>query len=128
MMPRIFTYVLHKDGVVNDAAAELVAAAYAIDPSQRPTAILTGEGAHLDAAAESLRSYYGEVWKIGNSALRYPNAELVKKALIAVLPGDAIVLIAHEHFGLDLAPGLAIKTNFTFVSDVSAIEIGRAHV
>ena len=35
-----------------------------------------------------------------------------------VLPSDSIVLVAHEHFGIDLAPGLSIKMNAAFVSDV----------
>jgi electron transfer flavoprotein alpha subunit len=38
--------------------------------------------------------------------------------LVKVLPTDCIVLAAHEHFGIDLAPGLSIKLNSTFVSDV----------
>ena len=29
---------------------------------------------------------YAEVWKIANEALAYPNAELVRKALVNVLP------------------------------------------
>ena len=33
-----------------------------------------------------------------------------------------IVLVPHDHFGVDLAPGLSIQMNSTFVSDVVAIE------
>ena len=39
-----------------------------------------------------------------------------------VLPQDAIVLIPHNHFGIDLSPGLSIKMNSPFVSDVLGIE------
>jgi electron transfer flavoprotein alpha subunit len=42
--------------------------------------------------------------------------------LVSVLPSDSILLVAHEHFGIDLAPGLSIKMNSAFVSDVLAIE------
>ena len=63
-----------------------------------------------------------EVWKIANEALAYPNAELVRKALVNVLPPDSILLVPHEHFGIDLAPGLSIKLNAAFVSDVLDIE------
>jgi electron transfer flavoprotein alpha subunit len=42
----------------------------------------------------------------------------VRKALLKVLPSDSIVLVAHDHFGIDLAPGLSIKMNAAFVSDV----------
>jgi electron transfer flavoprotein alpha subunit len=117
-MARIFAYVMHKGGVANDSAFELAAAARKIDATAQPTAILTGRGADLDAACKTLPGSYAETWKIANEALAYPNAELIRKALQKVLPSNSIVLIAHEHFGIDLAPGLSIKMNSSFVSDV----------
>jgi len=121
-MARIFAYIIHKAGVVDDSAAELIAAAKKIDPAALPTAIVTGFGADLDAVCGSLRSSYAEIWKISNETLDYPNAELIRQALIKVVPPGSIVLVAHEHFGIDLAPGLSIKANASFVSDVVAIE------
>ncbi len=117
-MARIFAYIVHKAGVVDDSAFELAAAARKIDPAATPTAILAGCGTGLDAACNALRGSYAETWKIGNDALTYPNAELIRKALVKVLPSNSIVLVAHEHFGMDLAPGLSIKLNSAFVSDV----------
>jgi electron transfer flavoprotein alpha subunit len=117
-MARIFTYIVHRRGVADDSAFELAAAARKIDAAASPTAILTGWGGDLDAACDAIRASYAETWKIANEALAYPNAELVRKALHKVLPGNSIVLVAHEHFGIDLAPGLSIKTNSAFVSDV----------
>lgn len=117
-MARIFAYIVHKDGVAGDSAFELAAAARKIDAAASPTAILAGWGAGLDAACDALGASYPEVWKIDNEALAYPNAELVRKALLKVLPSNSIVLVAHEHLGIDLAPGLSIKTNSAFVSDV----------
>ncbi|HUO15264.1 MAG TPA: electron transfer flavoprotein subunit alpha/FixB family protein [Verrucomicrobiae bacterium] len=117
-MTRIFAYIVHKDGVPGDSALELAAAAHKIDPAASPTAILTGWGTELDAAAKALGASYVAVWKIANEALAYPNAELVRKALLKVLPSDSIVLVAHDHFGIDLAPGLSIKLNAAFLSDV----------
>jgi electron transfer flavoprotein alpha subunit len=121
-MARIFAYIVHSRGVVDDTAAQLAAAARQIDSAASPIAILTGWGADLDTACHALRASYAEVWKIANEALAYPNAELVRKALVSVLPGDSILLVAHEHFGIDLAPGLSIKMNSAFVSDVLAID------
>jgi electron transfer flavoprotein alpha subunit len=117
-MARIFTYIVHKAGVVDDSAFELAAAARKIDPAASPTAIVTGWGAELDTACKPLSGSYPEIWKIANEAIAYPNAELIRKALIKVLPSNSIVLVAHEHFGIDLAPGLSIKLNSAFVSDV----------
>jgi len=117
-MPRIFAYVVHKGGVADDSAAELLAAACKIDPTGSVTAVVTGFGPNLDRVCESLRASFGEVWKIANQSLDYPNAELIRKALVKVLPSGCLVLIPHDHFGIDLAPGLAVKLNGAFVSDV----------
>jgi electron transfer flavoprotein alpha subunit len=121
-MARIFAYIVHKGGVADDSAAELAAAARKIDASGSPTAVVTGWGAGLDAVCESLRGSYTEIWKIASEALAYPNAELVRKALARVLPAGSILLVPHDHFGWDLSPGLSIKMNATFVSDVLDIE------
>lgn len=118
----IFAYIAHKDGVADDGAAEFLAAAKRIDAGAQVTAILTGWGPGLDAASDSVRARFAETWKIANPALAYPNAELVRKALVKILPPQSILLIAHDHFGTDLSPGLSIKLNASFVSDVVDIE------
>ena len=117
-MARIFAYIVHKAGVADDSAAQLAAAAKKIDPAASPIALLTGWGADLTAACSAVRASYAEIWTISSEALAYPNAELIRKALVKVVPPGSIVLVAHEHFGIDLAPGLSIKLNSTFVSDV----------
>jgi electron transfer flavoprotein alpha subunit len=121
-MTRIFAYIVHRSGIADDSAAELLTAAKRIDAAASPTAILTGWGPDFDAACSSLRSSFGEIWKIANQALAYPNAELVRQALVSVLPSDSILLVPHDHFGIDLAPGLSVKLNTAFVSDVLGIE------
>ena len=97
-MARIFACIPHKGGAPDDTAAELIAAAKKIDPAASPTAIAVGHGADLDAVCTTLRSSYAEVWKGAQETLAYPNAELVRKALVKVLPAGCIVLIPHEHF------------------------------
>ena len=87
-----------------------------------PTAVVIGYGPELDRVCESLRPSYAEVWKLAHENLAYPNAELIRKALVKVLPPNSIVLVPHDHFGIDLAPGLSIKLNAAFVSDVVQIE------
>jgi len=121
-MTRIFAYIVHKNGEADDSAAELAAAARKIDAAQSPTAIVTGWGADCDAVCESMRASFGEVWKIANESLAYPNAEVVRKALVSVLPSACIVLVPHSHLGTDLAPGLSIKMNAAYVPDVLDIE------
>jgi electron transfer flavoprotein alpha subunit len=121
MIP-IFAYIEHQAGVADDTAAELVSAARAIDSGTTPIAIVTGWGKDLESVCDALRTSYAEVWKIAHAELAYPNAELVRKALLNVLPRGGVVLVPHTHFGTDLGPGLSIKLNSTFVSDVLAIE------
>ena len=106
----------------DDVAAELQAAAKKIDATHSPTAIVTGWGADLDAVCETLRASYGEIWKIANEALAYPNAELVRQALVRVLPPGSILLVPHAHFGVDLSPGLSIRMNAAYVPDALDIE------
>jgi electron transfer flavoprotein alpha subunit len=121
-MARIFAYIVHKSGVADDTAAELPVAARRIDPTEPCTAVVTGWGADLDNVCESLRASYSEIWKIAKEPLAYPNAELVRKALLTVLPAGAIVLVPHGHFGVDLSPGLSVKMNAAYGPDVLDIE------
>lgn len=120
-MSRIFAYIAHKGDLADESAAELLAAARAIDAAARPTALVAGHGPQLDSVCDSLRSSYAEVWKIADESLSYPNAELVRQALVKVLAPGSIVLLAHDHFGIDLAPGLSIKLNAAFVPDILQI-------
>jgi electron transfer flavoprotein alpha subunit len=117
-MPRVFAYIAHRGGVPDDSAGELATAASRIDPGQPCVAVVTGWGADLDAVCEHLRATFVEVWKVAAESLAYPNAEVVRKALIAVVPAGSIVLVAHGHFGVDLSPGLAIRMDVPYLPDV----------
>ena len=121
-MAQIFAYILHKDGVVDDTALELAAAAKKIDAGATPNAIVVGAGDTLDGVCNDMAASYGEVWKVASDALAYPDAEMARKLLASILPADSIVLFAHEHFGMDLAPGLSVKLDAAFVPDVVDIE------
>lgn len=121
-MPRIFAYIIHRAGVADDTAAELPTAAHRLDASQACTAIVTGWGSDLDRVCEALRPIYAEIWKIAREPLPHANAELVRKAMTAVIPNGSIVLVPHTHFGVDLSPGLSIKLNAAYAPDVVEID------
>ncbi len=121
-MPRIFAYITHKNGVPDDTAGELLSAAARIGKARETVAVLTGSGPELDQACDDLRTSFSEVWKIANAALEYPNAEIVRQALVAVLPRGSVVLTVHSHFGVDLSPGLSIKMDAAYVPDVLDLE------
>ena len=122
MAAQVFAYIVHKNGVADDTALELVSAARNIFPDTSPTAIVTGAGTDLDGVCNDLAASFAEVWKFDHEALAYPNAEAIRKLLMAVLPADAVVLFPHDTFGMDLAPGLSIKLNSVFVSDAAGFE------
>ena len=122
MAAQVFAYIKNKDGVADDTALELISAGKKIFPDTNPIAIVTGSGAHLDAVCNELTASYQQVWKFDNDALAYPNAEVIRKLLVAVLPADAILLVPHDTFGMDLSPGLSIKLDSVFVSDAVDFE------
>jgi len=121
MTARIFAYIVHKAGVVDDSAAELFAATKKMDASASPTALVVGAGAEVEAICKTVAATFPEVWKVASDTLAYPNAELIRQALVKVVPQGAIVLVPHNHFGIDLAPGLSIKLNAAYVSDVVGV-------
>jgi electron transfer flavoprotein alpha subunit len=122
MAGQVFAYITHKAGKADDAARELVVAAGKIFPDAPVTAIVTGSGAELDAVCNEAAAVYKEVWKYDNEALAYPNAEAIRKLLMKILPSDAVLLLAHDTFGMDLGPGLSIKMDSAFVSDAVGFE------
>ncbi len=127
-MSRIFAYITHKGGVADDTALELIAAAKKIDASASPVAIVTGFGSEFDAVCDSLKASCNEVWKISHEALAYPNSEVIRQVLVKVVPAGSVMLVAHDHFGIDLAPGLSIKLNAAYVPDVLDIQMDGSNL
>ncbi|MFP4445195.1 MAG: electron transfer flavoprotein subunit alpha/FixB family protein [Desulfosudaceae bacterium] len=120
-MAQIFAYIGHKNGVVDDSALELITAAKKIDAAgAEVNAIVVGSG--VDAVCEEMAASYKEVWKIDKDEVAYPNAEIIRGMLVNILPGDAVVLMAHDTFSMDLGPGLAIKMDAAYNADVVDFE------
>jgi electron transfer flavoprotein alpha subunit len=120
MAQQIFAYIAHKNGKADDTAPELLAAAKKIDAGAAVTAIVAGSG--VDAVCKEVAASYKEVWKIDSASLAYPNAEVIRKALVKILPKGCVLLMAHDTFGMDLGPGLSVKLDAAFVSDAVAFE------
>lgn len=122
MARQIFAYIIQKDGRIDDTALELTTAAKKLDPASSATALVAGTGDSLAAAVEQAAASYDTVWKIDNEALTYVNAEVLRGMLVRILPKGSIVLLAHEHFGMDLAPGLSVKLDAAYLPDVVGFE------
>lgn len=119
---QIFTYILHQNGTADDTAFELITAAAKLDPNASVTAIITGSGKDLNAVCDEMASTYRETWKIDNESLAFPNAEIIRKLLVRILPENSLLLVPHEHFGMDLSPGLSIKLDAAYVPDAVDLE------
>ncbi|MBW1727750.1 MAG: electron transfer flavoprotein subunit alpha/FixB family protein [Deltaproteobacteria bacterium] len=122
MAQQVFAYIIHKDGVPDDTALELIAAAEKLDPDASVTAVVAGDGNELDSVCNEVASSCAEVWKIENPALAYITAEALRPLLVSILPKDGIVLVPHDHFGMDLAPGLSIKLDAAYLPDAVDFE------
>ncbi|WP_457553159.1 electron transfer flavoprotein subunit alpha/FixB family protein [Desulfobacula sp.] len=121
-MTQIFAYIPFNNGVTEDVALEYPTAALKIDKSASLTAVVAGSGADLDKVANDMTSIYSEVIKIDNADFAYPNAEVIRKALVNIIPADAIFLVAHNTFGMDLAPGLSVKMDCAYAADMVDFE------
>jgi electron transfer flavoprotein alpha subunit len=121
-MTQIFAYIPFKNGRAEDVALEFPEAAKKIDAGAGITAIVTGTGSDLDSVATKMAEIYSEVIKVDNEALAYPNAEVVRKALVNIIPADAVLLVGHDTFGMDLAPGLSVKMDASYAADIVDFE------
>jgi len=122
MPEQIFAYILHKNGTIDDTALELIQAARAISPEANVIAVVAGSGDELGAVCDEVAKTYAEVWKIDNDVLAYINAEVIRDMLVRILPTGTVLLIPHEHFGMDLSPGLSVKLDAAFLPDATAFE------
>ena len=121
MAGKVFAYIKHTDAVAEDSALELVVAGQKVAGDAGVTAIVVGSG--VDALCNEMAASYSEVWKIDSADFSYPNAEVIRKALLNILPADAIILMPHDTFGMDLSPGLSIKIDSPFLADVVDFEL-----
>lgn len=122
MAQPVFAYIIHKNGVPDDTALEMITAAGKLFTDAPVTAVIAGSGAGLDGVCKDVASSFAEVWKIDTEALAYINAEVIRPMLARILPKEGIVLIPHEHFGMDLAPGLSVKLDAAFLPDAVDFE------
>jgi len=118
MSRQIFAYIEHHNGVADDSALEMINAGKMIDPEANVIALVFGSGEDLNSVCQTVAKTYPEVWKVDNSEIAYPNAEIIRGLLVNILPQDALCLIPHDTLGMDLAPGLSVKLDAACITDV----------
>jgi electron transfer flavoprotein alpha subunit len=122
MARTIYSYVMHRCGVLDDTALEMASAAVKMDEEATVVAVVMGAGSDLEKACHEIARGFHEVWKITDDALAYPNAEIIRALLVRMIPKGSIVLLPHDHFGMDLGPGLSIKLDAAYLPDVVELE------
>jgi electron transfer flavoprotein alpha subunit len=107
---------------MDETALELRTAGNALDTEAAVTAVVMGSGPGLENVCREAARSFDTVWKVDSDALAYPNAEMIRPLLRRILPKDSIVLLPHEHFGMDLAPGLSVCQEAAYLPDVVGFE------
>jgi electron transfer flavoprotein alpha subunit len=121
-MAPMIAYILHKNGVIDDTALELKSAAEMLEPEAVPVAVVMGSKKDVEGVCQEAARSFATVWKVENEALSYPNAEVIRPMLSRILPKGSIVLMPHEHFSMDLAPGLSICQEAAYLPDAVGLE------
>ena len=122
MARQIFSYILHDHRAADDTALEMLSAARKIDPDSSVTALVLGSGSDLDALCAAVAGSYQEVWKVSHELLSYPDAEIIRRLLTRIVPRGSIVILPHDHFALDLGPGLSIALDAAYLPDVVDVD------
>jgi electron transfer flavoprotein alpha subunit len=112
----------HKGGAIDDSAAELAMAAGKIDAPPRRRPLWPVPVRTLGAVCQAAAGIYPQVWKFDMPRSPIPTREAIRNLLVKVVPAGAVVLLPHDHFGMDLGPGLAVKLDAAYVPDVVGIE------
>ncbi len=121
-MTQIFAYMLHQNGQIDDTALELRSAAAALDSEASVTAVVMGSSPDLERVCQEAARSFDTVWKVENDLLSYPNAEVIRTLLARILPKGSLFLLPHEHFGMDLAPGLSVVLEAAYLPDAVGFE------
>ena len=118
----IYVLVPHVEGIVEETAGEMISVAKRIDPKSDPVGIVFGSGSALDMACGSASNLFRKIWRVDDQVAATANAEMLRIILTRVLPTGSIFIAIHDHFGMDLAPGLSIKLNAPYLNDVVDVD------
>jgi len=108
-------------GEIDDSAWELAEAARNAGSEKVAAALL---GKDVAAHAETLTKAFDVVHVFDDAQLEVLDGE-VSAALLAPFverTAPAMVFVPHTNYGMDLAPGLAVKTDRPLLTDIIAIE------
>ncbi|MCC7478199.1 electron transfer flavoprotein subunit alpha/FixB family protein [bacterium] len=125
-MTKILIVGEFSNGKLKGSAAELLAAARAIDPAAEIHGALLGAGS--GAAAQGFAAYGVATVHALDGSLPSYSSDGFAAALAPALAGYDYVLLQQSFFGRDLGARLAAATGAAWLSDVTAVEAGPVFV
>jgi electron transfer flavoprotein alpha subunit len=122
----ILVVVEHRDGVLNRASWEAVAAAQQVAGTAPLTIALLGSAE--TAAAEIATAGVGEVLVAADPALEVytPDGYLAALGHVIAAVKPTVTILAHTYQARDFAPALAARLNWPLLTDVIGIAGGAA--
>jgi electron transfer flavoprotein alpha subunit len=124
-MRKILVLVEHTNGVTDDSAYELAAAARSLDEAGegvRVGAVVLGD--EVGALAEGLGAWFDDVYVFDSPRLQVPDGVAGAELLAGLIEREQpfATLIPHTNTGMDLAPVLAVKAGAPLFADCIALQ------
>ncbi|MBI5582445.1 MAG: electron transfer flavoprotein subunit alpha/FixB family protein [Deltaproteobacteria bacterium] len=121
-MSEIFVVVEHRQGVIRDITFEMLCQARKLSNSGRTTAVFLGSEAGPLAAQLSSRA--DRVLLLDDPRFAHFDGRVAGAALFQLLQEHRpwLTLIGQTSWGMDLAPGLAVKTGYPLATDCVDIQ------
>ncbi len=115
----IFVLVEHRQGEIRDITFEMLSKCKEIakDINARITALLLGND--VETYLEPLKGYADAIMVVKDKKLEYFNSKTYQMILAHLISENKplLALIGHTSYGIDLAPGLAIKLQIPLATD-----------
>jgi len=123
-MRPILVLAEHRQGQIRDVTFEMLTKAKELSQktSTESTAVLLGKD--VKPQAKSLSDYASRVLLVEDARLENFNAEAYQSVLSKLFDEykPLLTMIGHTAFGVDLAPGLAVKLNLPLATDCVGLE------
>ena len=118
--------VEHRDGVLNRASWEAIAAAQQVAGTDPLTIAMLGSAETV--AAEIATAGVGDVHVVGDPALEMytPDGYLAALGHVIAAVKPRVTMLAHTYQARDFAPALAARLNWPLITDVIGIAGGAA--
>jgi electron transfer flavoprotein alpha subunit len=110
-----------KDGVEESGLSVL---AFATEVADEVIAVVLWPDGSFAFPVSRLRDHCHEIWIVRGEALQHADGLVLGTILCGLLPPHPLVLMYHDSFAIDAAPGASILLQVPFVSNVVSLDVG----